>query len=205
MIEIFKFFAIFRNLLMFVVSSSRSMRWGLFDQSLQKNKMCRNVCLECSQKQFDVNTMNKRRKKKYLINFIRFVFIWVTRKFFDLIKSLCNFILFDVIFFISVSQTLRRFFAWYALHMFLHFLKKSLMRALFERTTSSFSSADNLTCIVCVHLIFRAVDVSSVLRRYQAHRDSIIYLVTIWRRSKKWERKNENVRANKSSSFILAY
>jgi hypothetical protein len=80
-----------------------------------------------------------------------------------------------------------------------------LMRALFERTTSSFSSADNLTCIVCVHLIFRAVDVSSVLRRYQAHRDSIIYLVTIWRRSKKWERKNENVRANKSSSFILAY
>jgi hypothetical protein len=39
----------------------------------------------------------------------------------------------------------------------------------------------------------------------QAHRDSIVYLVINRRRSEKWERKNENVRANKLSSLILAY
>jgi hypothetical protein len=72
---------------------------------------------------------------------------------------------FDVMSFINVSQILRRFFIWYALHMFLHFFKKSLMRALFERTTFFLSSADNLICIVCVYWIFRVVDVSSVLRR----------------------------------------
>ncbi len=63
MIETFKLFAIFKNLLMFVVFSSRSMHWRLFDQFLQKNRMCRNVYFECSQKQFDVNTMNTRQKK----------------------------------------------------------------------------------------------------------------------------------------------
>jgi hypothetical protein len=63
MIEILTFFAIFRNRLMFVVSSSRNMSWRFFDQFLQKSKMCRNVCLECSQKQLDVNIVNTRRKK----------------------------------------------------------------------------------------------------------------------------------------------
>ncbi len=91
--------------------------------------------------------------------------MWIAKKFFDLIKFLCNFIFFDVIFFINVSQILRRFFVWYALHMFLHFFKKSLMKTLFEKTTFFLSSADNLTCIACVHLIFRAVDVFFVFRR----------------------------------------
>ncbi len=49
-------------------------------------------------------------------------------------------------------------------HVF-HFFKKNLMRALFEKTTFSLSFTNNLTCIVCVHLIFRAVDVFHVLRR----------------------------------------
>jgi hypothetical protein len=78
---------------------------------------------------------------------------------------LCSFIRFDVMSFINVSQTLRRFFAWYALYMFLHFLKKSLMRTLFKKTTFSLSSANNLTCIDCVNLIFDAVDVFFVLWR----------------------------------------
>ncbi len=78
---------------------------------------------------------------------------------------MCNFIFFDVIFFINVSQILCRFFIWYALHMFLHSLKKNLMKALFERTSFFFSSANNLTCIACVHLIFRAIDVFFAFRR----------------------------------------
>jgi hypothetical protein len=39
----------------------------------------------------------------------------------------------------------------------------------------------------------------------RAHRDSIVYLVINKRRSKKWERKKEIVKANKFSSLILAY
>ncbi len=104
---------------------------------------------------------------------MRFVLIWVAKELFDLDKSLCSFILFDVISFSSVSQTLRRFFVWYALHMFFHFLRKSLMRALFEKTTFSLSFADNLACITCVHLIFRTIDVSfALLRRRSRASDS---------------------------------
>ncbi len=91
--------------------------------------------------------------------------MWIARKLFDLIKFLCNFILFDVIFFINVSQTLRRFLVWYALHMFLHFFKKKSVRTLFEKTTFSLSSANNLTRITCVHWIFRSIDVFFVFRR----------------------------------------
>jgi hypothetical protein len=40
-----------------------------------------------------------------------------------------------------------------------------LMRALFEKTTFSLSSANNFKCIACVHLIFRAVNVFSAFRR----------------------------------------
>jgi hypothetical protein len=40
-----------------------------------------------------------------------------------------------------------------------------LMKALFERTSFFFSSANNLTCIACVHLIFRAIDVFFAFRR----------------------------------------
>ncbi len=50
-------------------------------------------------------------------------------------------------------------------NMFLHFLKKDLMKALFERTTFFLSSANNLSCIVCVYLIFRVIDVFSTFRR----------------------------------------
>jgi hypothetical protein len=96
---------------------------------------------------------------------MRLVFIWITRKLFDLIKFLCSFIFFDVIFFINVSQILRRFFVWYTLHMFFHLLKKSSMKILFEKATFSLSSANNLTCIACVHLIFRAIDVSFIFRQ----------------------------------------
>ncbi len=39
------------------------------------------------------------------------------------------------------------------------------MKALFEKTTFFLSFANNLTCIACVHLIFRAIDVFFVLRR----------------------------------------
>ncbi len=46
---------------------------------------------------------------------------------------------------------------------------------------------------------------SESLEICQAHRDSIVYLVTNRRRSKKWERKKEIVRANKLPSLILAY
>ncbi len=70
--------------------------------------------------------MNTRRKKKKFINFIRLIFIWITKEFFNLIKFLCNFIFFDVMFFINVSQTLRRFFVWYAFHMFLQIFQKKL-------------------------------------------------------------------------------
>jgi hypothetical protein len=100
---------------------------------------------------------------------MRFVFIWIAKEFFDLNKFLCSFILFDVIFFNSVSQTLRRFFVWYALHMFFHSLKKNLMKALFEKTTFFLSSADNLACIICVHLIFRSIDVFFALLRRRSH------------------------------------
>ncbi len=96
---------------------------------------------------------------------MRLVLIWVTRKFFNLIKFLCSFILFDVISFFSVTQILRQFFAWYALYMFLRFFKKNLMKALFEKTTFFFSFVNNLTCNACVHLIFRMIDVFFVLRR----------------------------------------
>jgi hypothetical protein len=96
---------------------------------------------------------------------MHFVFIWIAKKLFNLIKSLCSFIFFDVIFFINVSQTLRRFFVWYALHMFFYSFRKNLMKALFERTTSSLSSADSLLCIVRVYLIFRVIDVFFAFRR----------------------------------------
>jgi hypothetical protein len=49
--------------------------------------------------------------------------------------------------------------------MFLHFLKKSLMKTLFEKTTFSLSFANNLLCIICDHLIFHVIDVFSIFRR----------------------------------------
>jgi hypothetical protein len=39
------------------------------------------------------------------------------------------------------------------------------MKTLFEKTTFSFSSTNNLTCIAYVHLIFRAINVFFVFRR----------------------------------------
>jgi hypothetical protein len=49
--------------------------------------------------------------------------------------------------------------------MFFHFLKKSLMKILFEKTRFSFFSTDSLSCIACAYLIFRMIDVFSIFRR----------------------------------------
>jgi hypothetical protein len=69
-------------------------------------------------------------------------------------------------FFNSVSQSLRRFLVWYELHDCFHFVRNSLMGALFVNASLSLSFVDSLTHIVCLHLILRIVDVSNTCKYF---------------------------------------
>ncbi len=95
---------------------------------------------------------------------MRFVFMCVAKKLFDFDKSLCSFIFLNEMFFNNVSHNLRLFFVWYELHNCFHFVKNKLMKAFFVNASLFFSFVDNLTHIVCLHLILRIVDVSSTFR-----------------------------------------
>jgi hypothetical protein len=96
---------------------------------------------------------------------MRSVFMCVAKKFFDFDKFLCNFIFLNEMFFNNVSQNLHLFFVWYELHDCFHFIKNKLMKAFFVNASFFLSYVDNLTYIVCLHLILRIVDVSSTSRR----------------------------------------
>ncbi len=98
----------------------------------------------------------------------------VAKELFDFDKFLCNLVFLNEMFFINVSQNLRRFLVWYELHDYFHFVKNNLMRALFVNASSFLSFANNLTHIVCFYLILHVVDVSLIFRR---------------RRSRVWNRR----------------
>jgi hypothetical protein len=67
-------------------------------------------------------------------------------------------------FFINVSQTLRRFRVWHAHHMCFHFVRKSLMKILSNKASFLFFFSSSLMHIFSVHLILRLTHVSWALR-----------------------------------------
>jgi hypothetical protein len=160
----FNFFFELKNFFMFVVSSSFIMCWRLSNQFAQKRSTCLSVCRWWSQMQFENNTMKTRRKKNnQSIRFVSFSYAW-RKKFFNFVKSLCNFIFLNVMFVISVSQTLRRFRVWYARYMSFHFVRKNLMKILSNETFFLLFFSNSLIHIFSVYLILRSINVSWAFR-----------------------------------------